>query len=348
MRSMSLMERLNAKAGELGVPWSVQLDITWKCNERCVHCYVDSSHEAGGELTTGEIKNILKQLADAGTLFLTISGGEPLVRADCFEILAYARSQSFNIKLKTNGTMIGPGEAANLRRLGIEQIQISIYSHRDQVHDAITRLPGSLRKSLRAIRLLREHGLKVSITDVLMGQNFQDFPHVRALATELATSFTIDPTLTPGLDGDKSVLQHSISAEQFRELLISESIAGKLDEFCLVSPSLHDTTLDAFPCSAGHTACYISPCGEVLPCVQFPVVCGNLRERSFGAIWLGSAALKEIRSVLMRDLPTCSKCVHAASCTRCPGLAYMEGDLRGASAAGCARCFARTGIAPNS
>src|SRR5215831_6502357 len=129
---MSLLTEVDSKARRLGIPLNAHLDITYRCNERCQHCYLD--HEDAGEMSTQELKHVLHQLADAGTLFLTISGGEPLLRRDCFEILSYARKLSFNVKLKTNALLIGQKQAAQLCELGIEQIQISVYSHRASVH----------------------------------------------------------------------------------------------------------------------------------------------------------------------------------------------------------------------
>src|SRR5271167_3015973 len=119
---MSLLEEMNQKATKLGVPLSVHMDITWRCNERCVHCYLD--HDGVGEMTTAEIKEVIRQLAESGTFFLSISGGEPLLRRDFFEILEYARALRFNVKLKTNAVMIGAKEAVRLRQLGVEQVQI--------------------------------------------------------------------------------------------------------------------------------------------------------------------------------------------------------------------------------
>src|SRR5437899_11931037 len=120
---MSLMSEINAKAFRLGVPLSAHLDITYRCNERCRHCYLD--HDDRGEMSANEIKCILDQLAEAGVFFLVVSGGEPLLRKDCFEILQYARALSFNVKLKTNALLIGEREVTRIRDLGIEQIQIS-------------------------------------------------------------------------------------------------------------------------------------------------------------------------------------------------------------------------------
>src|SRR5580658_6475009 len=129
----SLIQELSQIALDAGLPISVQLDVTYRCNERCVHCYLD--HNDHGEMTTAEIKDLLDQLADAGVFFLTISGGEILVRNDFFEILEYAREKSFCVKLKTNAILIGKTEADRIRSLDVESVQISIYSHRPVVHD---------------------------------------------------------------------------------------------------------------------------------------------------------------------------------------------------------------------
>ena len=138
----ALMQEMSAKALKLGIPLSVQLDLTYRCNERCIHCYLD--HDDHGEMTTAEIKDLLDQLAEAGVFFLTISGGEILMRKDFFEILEYARARTFCVKLKTNAVLIREQEAQRIRSLGVESVQISIYSHRPEVHDAITKVPGSL------------------------------------------------------------------------------------------------------------------------------------------------------------------------------------------------------------
>src|SRR5580765_6915545 len=155
---MSLMQEMNERALGLRVPLSVHLDVTYRCNERCVHCYLD--HDDHGEMTTAEIKDVLQQLADAGTFFLTLSGGEVLMRRDFFEILEYARQRMFNVRIKTNGVMIGEKEARRMRELGVEHVQISVYSHRAEVHDAITKLPGSLKRTIEAIRFIQSQGLK--------------------------------------------------------------------------------------------------------------------------------------------------------------------------------------------
>jgi radical SAM protein with 4Fe4S-binding SPASM domain len=339
---MSLMAQLNEKALRQGTPLSVHLDITYRCNERCEHCYLE--HHGRDELSIAEIRALLEQLADAGVFFLTISGGEPFLRPDCFEIISHARSLGFNVKLKTNALLIRDRDAARLRELNVEQIQISVYSHRPEIHDAITKVPGSLRRTLAAIRLLRIHGLKVTLANVLMKSNHRDREGVRLLAQELGARYTIDPTITPMMNGDTGVLDLRLPSSELSGVFHDSNLVGDVADFCAPPPPVDEGALDGYPCSAGHTACYITPQGDVYPCVQFPLPCGNIRRESFAAIWKNSPQLNEVRSIRGRDLPTCSGCHHLGTCTRCPGLAFMEGNMRGSSSADCEKSFVRTGI----
>jgi len=337
-----LMQEVAEKAMALGVPLLAQLDLTYRCNERCVHCYLD--HHDHGEMTTAEIKHLLKEMAEAGVFILTLSGGEIFLRKDFFEILEYARELMFCVKLKTNAVLIREREAQRLRELGVESIQVSIYSHRPEVHDAITLIPGSLKRSLDAIRFLKSQGLKVLIANVLMTQNRQDYPGVRALAAELGVECTLDPTVTPMMDGNRSTVSLGVDHSTLREVFRDPSLVEDVEEFCATPAKAGENELEAIPCSAGHTACYVSPYGDVFPCVQFPVATGNVRQQRFIDIWRHSEKMNEVRSIRVKHLTTCTQCAHVSSCTRCPGLAYMEGNMRGPSSQDCEKSFARTGI----
>ena len=161
-----------------------------------MHCYLD--HNDHGEMDTAEIKDLLEQMAAAGVFFLTISGGEILMRRDFFEIVEHARQLMFCVKLKTNAVMIHEAEADRIHTLAPESVQISVYSHRPEVHDAITKLPGSLKKSMAGARLLVERGVKVIFANVLMRDNFQDYSGVQALAAEVARFGVKVTVLCPG------------------------------------------------------------------------------------------------------------------------------------------------------
>jgi len=339
---MTLLSELVSKAATLGVPLNVHLDLTYRCNEHCEHCYLD--HDDKGEMTCGEISGVLSQLADAGVFFLALSGGEPMIRRDFFDIVARARELLFNVKVKTNAVLVRDAEARRLRALGVEQVQVSVYSHRDEVHDALTKLPGSLRRTVAGIRALRAAGLKVSITNVMMRANLADRSGVAAMARELGASYFADPTVTPMMDGNRSVLDLRIPGEQLPALFHEEELVGNPETFCAPPPPVDEEARKAIPCSAGHSSCYISPYGDVFPCVQFPLPSGNVRRQKFLDIWQHSPQLQEVRSIRTGHLTVCSSCAHLGTCTRCPGLAWTEGNMRGPSSADCEKSFYRTGI----
>lgn len=341
---MSLMAQMGAKALRMGIPLSVQLDVTYRCNQRCVHCYLD--YDDHGEMNTAEIKDLLDQMAEAGVFFLILSGGEIFLRRDLFEIVEHARRLTFSVKLKTNAVMIGPEEAGRIAALNVQEVQVSVYSHQSEVHDAITKLPGSLKRTLAGLRLLREHGVNMIFANVLMRGNFKDYAGVQALAKETGARYTVDPTITPMINGDRSVLGLNIDAEDLHHVFRDPTLVGSTEKMCApaAGPMGQEDAREMLPCSAGHTACYVSPYGDVYPCVAFPLPSGNVRKQKFIDIWRYSPQLEEVRSITINDLEGCSECAHNSSCTRCPGLAYLEGNMRGPSIQDCEKSFARTGV----
>src|SRR6202451_1406500 len=343
MAKTPVMDGLISRTVERHLPWSVHVDLTYRCNERCIHCYLD--HEDHGEMKTLEIKNVMEQLAQSGTLFLTLSGGEIFLRDDLFELLEFARSLHFDISLKTNALLIDAESARKLRELSVRKIQISIYSAEAEVHDAITKVRGSLERSLTAIRFLQAEGLQVKIACPLMKQNLMAYRNVQALAAELGVPYVLDMTITPKMDGDMSLLQLRNSAQELLPILQDTTLNPSLcstdsaDETSLGSATSSEIESQAYediPCSAGHNSCYISPYGDVFPCVQMPVATGNLRKQTFEDICFRSEEMNRVRAVRESQLPLCSKCSIRQYCERCPGLAQMEGgDLLGAYERAC-------------
>jgi radical SAM protein with 4Fe4S-binding SPASM domain len=251
----------------------------------------------------------------------------------------------FAVKIKTNALLIREDQAKRLAELNVEAVQISIYSHRPEVHDGITLVAGSLERSLRGARALVDAGVKVSFANVLMKQNLTDYSQVKALAEEIGASFTVDPTVTPMMDGDRSILNLNIGQAALNRVVRDTELVTE-DDFCAPPAGPYDEkdAFDRVPCSAGHSSCYISPYGDVYPCVQFPLPSGNVRETKFIDIWRHSPQLEEVRSITLGDLQGCSSCGNQQSCTRCPGLAYMEGNMRGPSTQDCEKSYARTGL----
>jgi radical SAM protein with 4Fe4S-binding SPASM domain len=344
------MDRLIARTVRKHRPLSVHFDLTYRCNERCVHCYLD--HENHGELTTGECLAVLEEIAKAGTLFLTFSGGEIFLRPDLFEILAAARRLHFDVSLKTNALLVTRERAARLRELGVRRVQISVYSEEPTVHDAVTKVKGSLERTLAAIPLLLEQGLQVKLACPLMKENLMAYRGVMALAENLGVPYVLDLTITPMMDGSDGPLAHRVSTAELLPVLQDPALHGcdpqpvsqaaGTDETwspsfsSAVTSGIDSSAYDDLPCSAGHNSCYISPYGDVFPCVQLPQAAGNLRRERFADIWYYAPQLEQLRAVRESQLPVCSRCEIRAYCERCPGLAWMEGgDLLGAYERAC-------------
>jgi radical SAM protein with 4Fe4S-binding SPASM domain len=251
------------------------------------------------------------------------------------------------VKVKTNAVMVTRAKAARIAALGVDSVQVSLYSHRAQVHDRITKLPGSFERTIEGARLLRECGVKVSFANVLMKDNAGDYREVRALALAMGIEYKVDPTITPMMDGGREVLALNIDEARLAAVYADEELTrgAAVSRAAPAGPMPREEALESVPCSAGHTLAYISPYGEVFPCVQFPYACGNVREKPFAEIWRDSPQLREVRSISLADVEGCSTCVHGGSCSRCPGLAFTEGNMRGPSIQDCERTYAITGVA---
>ena len=346
-----IMDRLISRTVQRHRPLSVHFDLTYRCNERCVHCYLD--HDDHGELTTAECLKVLDDLASSGTLFLTFSGGEIFLRPDLYEILAAARRLHFDISLKTNALLVTAERAARLRELGVRRAQISVYSDIPAVHDAITKAPGSLQRTLAAIPILLEQGLQVKLACPLMQENLMAYRGVMALAEKLGVPYILDLTITPMMDGSGGPLEHRASVSSLLPVLrdpvlhacephMTPQAASAMKAFqpvvgSAVSSGIESSAYQDLPCSAGHNSCYISPYGDVFPCVQLPQAAGNLRREKFDDIWYHAPQLERLRAIRESQLPICSRCELRSYCERCPGLALMEGgDLLGAYERACA------------
>ncbi len=330
-----LTEWLFQKSVALRIPLSVHIDLTMRCNERCIHCY--RVIEQRPELTTEELKALLDDVARAGTLYLTFSGGEVFLRKDLFELVEHARRRHFDLRLKSNALLITPEKAARLRTLGVRQVDISIYSADPAVHDWVTKIPGSLERSLQGAVLLRDAGVTVKLNCPLMKQNVGQYKDIRALAERLGLRCGFDPMITSKNDGDRSPIALRISPKELRTVLQDPTLNPSCGTPATASaPDGARSDLDEVPCGAAHNACYISAYGDVMPCVAMPIACGNVRDEPFAEIWHRSPDMLRVRSIRIRDLHTCSSCAASPFCSRCPGQALVEtGDLYGPSPANC-------------
>jgi radical SAM protein with 4Fe4S-binding SPASM domain len=176
-----------------------------------------------------------------------------------------------------------------------------------------------------------------------MAETVGTYREVQALAERLGVACGFDPMITAGNDGDRAPLKLRVRGRALLPVLRDPSLnpgAGAGSE----PDGRWDP--DEVVCGAGHSACYVSAYGDVMPCVALPIACGNIREAPFLSIWREAASMRRVRSLRVRDLHTCSGCGASAFCTRCPGQALVEdGDLLGPSTAACDHAVARAEVA---
>lgn len=321
-------DRVIRVASRAHVPLSVLFEITHRCNLGCQHCYltegpVGRPRPTREELSLEEICPVLDQLAEAGCLFLTLSGGEVFMRRDFLQIVAHARSRGFSVTIFTTGTLLTPETATELAALHPLSVEVSIYSACPEVHDRVTRIPGSHARSLRALRFLKERGVIILIKSPLMSLNSGEYHGIVRLAEELGAGSSFDPLLIPMRDGDRAPLGLNLAREQFRAFVSDPVLARELAQPVKCLPQKGEEI-----CATGRRTCLISPYGDLFPCGVHPVPAGNLREKSFREIWTGSPLLKDLRTKTVDDLRGGAK--RDIGGFRCSALALIEdGDFLG-------------------
>jgi radical SAM protein with 4Fe4S-binding SPASM domain len=316
-----VLQRLSDRAANEHLPFEVLLEITHRCNLPCKHCYLPD-HEDHGELTFAEICDLLDQLAAAGTLFLTLTGGEVFSRSDFLDILDAAVARGFTVKVMTNATMITDESAAHLYDAGVIEVSVSIYGATAEVHDVVTDMPGSFQRTLDGIERMKKAGLYVIVKAPLLTDNGKTARDILTMSRMMNMPCSFDVTITPKNDGNLSPLALQLQKPALVELMTHGSLAEVL------APSGFDGHPGPEPCNAGRSYCGISPIGDVVPCLMMPVKAGNIREQSFAQIWHGGGGgiLDEVRGVTFESLTTCRSCDVKSVCTRCPGQAMLRGQ----------------------
>lgn len=321
------------------IPLVSMIELTHRCNQRCMHCYIEEYGTADKrELKTKEIKVLIDDIASLGGLYLTLTGGEVFLRKDIFEIIEYARKKEFALTIFTNGTIISQKIAKQLKKFGIMEISISLYSTNPKLHDSITKLSGSFSKSISGIKNLKDAGIAVCIKCPLMKINLKEYRKIMKLAKKLGCRAAFDSTIVPRNDGTGSFKELRLDKNGLRKIFKDKKLYpfGKMK---------FDTKSSMF-CGAGRNVCAITPYGDVLPCLQLLKTTGNIRKKSFKGIWRNSAVLKRLRSITDDKLENCCSCGLSRFCSRCAGLALLEDkNLYGRSKAACSIAKVRAEIA---
>ncbi len=312
------------------IPLVLSWNITRKCNLKCSHCYINATtKELINELTTSEAKNLIDQISEVSRPLLILSGGEPLLRADVFELIKYGVSKGLKMGLGSNGSLIDSVVAHKLKKAGLTTVSISLDSSKPELHDQFRGVTGSWKKAVNAIKVLRENNLLVQVNTTVTQQNYKEIDEIMSLAEDLGVEnfhlFFLVPT-------GRGVKMTDISPSKY-EAMLKTTFAKTSKHNLNVKPSCapqfmriaFNEGLDMRQwirgCIAGLYYCRIYPDGEITPCPYLPIKLGNIREKSFKEIWFNSELFNSLRN--LKSLKgKCGYCEYNSLCGGCRARAY--------------------------
>ncbi len=307
------------------VPLSGSLELSRRCNLRCVHCYLGP--QAGvraastREMTTAQVLTILDQVAAAGCLSLLITGGDPLLRRDFPEVYRHAKLAGLDVTVFTNGTPVTEAMVDLFRDLPPRVVEITLYGATAATYERITGVPGSYERSLTGIRRLYDAGIRLGLKTMLMTVNSHELEAIERLALSFGAKFRLDPVLTTCLDGGREPLDLRLDAgEAVRLEFAGEERRQKwLDlrnRYPEVPPS--DRLVQ---CGAGLNGFHVDAFGNLQPCLMIPWLSYSLLSGTFAEGWEHMAQLREART---RHGNPCASCERRLYCGYCPGLMALE------------------------
>jgi len=300
---------------------SLHIELTSRCNESCVHCYIpheNKLHDIEPELFYG----VLVQCREMGVLGITLSGGEPLIHKHFPDFLRKLKEYDFSISIFSNLTLLNDDIITEMKDSRISGIHVSLYSMRPEIHDAITKVPGSFFKTLDAILLLIKNNIPVTISCPTMKQNKDDYIGVLSWAREHRVRAVTDYIMMARYDHTTDNLDNRLSLDEI-EKLVGEIISND-DKYQkeLLSDSIgQNDQLDTGNDSVC-VACMISLCmvsnGNIYPCAGWQsYVCGNVKDTPLREIWERSEGIKYLRDLRKRDFPECLHCADKEFCSMC-------------------------------
>ena len=312
------------------VPRIISWNTTFKCNLRCAHCYMDAQErESQDELTTEEGKMLIDQIVEVSKPILVLSGGEPLLREDIFELAKYASDKGLRVGLGTNAIGITDEVAIRLKESGAGSVAISLDSSTPEIHDEFRGMPGAWQGAIDGIKASLRNGLRVQFNTTVTQENFEDIGNILTLGEELGVKmvqlFFLVPTgrgtdvedVSPAMY--EKMIRQVLQKYAGRELVVRPTCAP---QFMRIGDQMGlDMSQWTRGCIAGLSYCRIYPEGEVTPCPYLPIKLGNVRETPFKEIWENSEVLTS-----MRDFENlkgrCGVCEYKAKCGGCRARAY--------------------------
>jgi heme b synthase len=322
-------------------PRLVAWELTGACNLKCKHCRGSSTEIPDpDELSTDEAFCLIDEIADFASPILILSGGEPLMRDDVYEIAEYGVGKGLRVVLATNGTPVTRDVAERLKDAGISRISVSIDGSDAKTHDAFRGMPGAFDGAMRGISEIRKAGISLQINTTISKQNIDEIPRILDLSTELGADalhiFLLVPTgrgqeedEIPPAEYERVLnwfydqrgkvgiqLKATCAPHYFR--IMRERVKA---EGTTVSVATHGFEAMTKGCLAGTGFCFISRTGGVYPCGYLPVLAGNIRETSFEEIWDHALVFQDLRDE-GKLKGKCGICEYKRVCGGCRARAY--------------------------
>jgi MoaA/NifB/PqqE/SkfB family radical SAM enzyme len=270
-------QRLKHRALLLAQPLGAHLELTYRCNWRCVFCYNPRHADLRG-LRLTEWSAVLDDLRALGTLTVSLTGGEPLTYPDFLGIADAVRRRAMALRILTNGALVTNEMADAIAVLGPIGVEMSLHGARAETHDRATAVPGSFAAMLEGALRLRARGVPLLWKTPLTRLNEDELDGMIALAEAQGVPYHVDPTITPRDDGDAGPLAYAPSPAALDRLFRRLASAGKLPRV--------DRTDDGLNCGLGRVTLAVDPEGNVYPCLQWRTTSlGNVREAPLRELW---------------------------------------------------------------
>ncbi|MEJ2165804.1 MAG: heme b synthase [Desulfobacterales bacterium] len=321
----------------------VAWETTRNCNLACIHCRASATTGPhSGELDTAEAFQLLDQIAEVGNPIVILTGGEPLLRDDIFDIAAYGTEKGLRMVMAPNGTLITEPVARKLIDSGIKRISISLDGATPQSHDNFRKVDGAFEGAVAAMKIAKKVGLDFQVNTTITKSNLEEIPQIQQLAVKLGAVAHHIFLLVPTGRG-KYIVDKEINAVEYEETLnwfydqrdktplelkatcaphyyrILRQRAGK--EGKSVSFDTHGLDAVTRGCLGGIGFCFVSHRGDVQPCGFLAANCGNVRQKSFADIWNHAEVFKNLRNY-DKLKGKCNPCEFKRVCGGCRARAY--------------------------
>lgn len=302
---------------------SFQIELTSRCNERCIHCYIPHKYKLY-DITPELYYSVLDQLKEMNVLNVTLSGGEPMLHPQFIEFLKAAQKYDFSVNILSNLTLLNDDIVAAMKSTRLSSVQVSLYSMIPEHHDAITTVKGSFEKTKNAILKLIENDIPLQISCPTMKANKDDYGDVLKWAHEHKVRAVTDYIMMAEYDGETENLKNRLSLDEVGKV-IKDIISDDTDyQNEILKPDFeeHCNELQNNPegrvCGVGISSCCMVANGNVYPCAGWQsYICGNLTENSLKDIWDNSPKMLYLRNLRKKDFKECSTCKDQSFCAMC-------------------------------